>query len=126
VSERARKNFTETLRDVRGGQVIDDLTEHFRELVSKVLETGGAGELHLKLKVKRFSKGEGNTLLISDDIKTKLPVSEKGETILFATADGDLQRNDPRQPRLTGMERPAANVVPMTPATASTPEAAQV
>lgn len=111
---RSAKRFTDVLTDIRGGDVIGELTTHLRELVAKVKESGRPGEIVLKLKIKRASKGSGNTLVIEDDIKVKLPTPEKGETILFATDDGDLQRNDPRQPKLTGMERPASTVVPMS------------
>lgn len=108
MSDRVQKRFTDLMRDIRGGDVIDDLTEQFRTLVQRVNETGQAGSLTLTLKVKRASKGSGNTLVIADDIKLKLPTGEKGETILFATPDGDLQRNDPRQPSL--LPKPAATV----------------
>lgn len=100
MTDRVQKRFTDTLRDIRGGEVIDELTIAFRELVQRVSETGQSGSLTLTLKCKRASKGSGNTLVIADDIKLKLPTNEKGETILFATPDGDLQRNDPRQPSL--------------------------
>jgi len=120
------KQFTDTLRDIRGGDVIEELTAQLREVVARVRDTGRPGALSLTLKVKRASKGAGNTLVIEDDIKVKLPVAEKGETILFATDDGDLQRNDPRQPKLTGLDKPNP-VVPITTGTPQVPaqEAAQ-
>jgi hypothetical protein len=110
---RALKRFTDVLQDIRGGDVIHELTDQLREVVTRVTETGRPGELSLKLKVKPASKGAGATLIIEDDIKVKLPVHEKGTTILYATKDGDLQRNDPRQPQLVGMERTSAPVVPI-------------
>jgi hypothetical protein len=113
VVAKAPKQFTDTLRDIRGGQLTEDLTERLRELVSKVNETGGGGSLTLTLKIKRAAKGSGMTLIVADDIKVKLPVGERGETILFATDDGELQRNDPRQPRLVGMETKPTNVTPI-------------
>src|SRR5579871_6493070 len=112
---RVQKRFTETLADIRNGDVIAELTDQLREVVSKVNETGRPGSLVLTLKVKKAAKGAGNTLLIEDDIRVKLPVMEKGTTVLFATEDGQLQRNDPRQPRLITADTPADRVVPMTP-----------
>lgn len=98
------KRFTDVLADIRNGDVITDLTDELRELVARVRETGRPGSLTLTLKVKQMSKGVGSALVIEDDIKKKLPVAEKGTTVLFATEDGELQRNDPRQPRLIDIE----------------------
>jgi len=98
------RRFTETLADIRNGDSVSELTDHLRDLVTRVLETGRTGQLTLTLKVKSASKGGGNALVIEDDIKVKLPVHEKGNTFLFATEDGQLQRHDPRQPRLVPLE----------------------
>ena len=96
------RRFTDTLGDIREGAVVDDLTLQLRDLVQRVRETGRPGTLTLVLKVKSASKGGAinGALIIEDDIKTKLPVAERGTTVLFATEEGQLQRHDPRQPRL--------------------------
>src|SRR4051812_30969775 len=104
MTQRAVKRFTDALADIRGGDLVAELTEELRGLVAQIRTNGGAGELTLKLRVKRASKGAGNTLVIVDDVKVKLPKVTDNETILFANDDGDLQRSDPRQPKLTGME----------------------
>lgn len=109
---RAQKRFTETLSDIRNGDVIAELTEALREVVTRVRETGRPGALTLTLKVKNASKGAGAALVIEDDIKTKLPSAEKGTTFLFATDDGQLQRNDPRQPRLADLDGPRVTQMP--------------
>lgn len=98
------KRFTDVLADIRNGDVITDLTEELRDLVMAVRETGRPGSLTLTLKVKQMSKGVGAALVIEDDIKAKPPKAEKGTSVLFATEDGELQRNDPRQPRLIDLE----------------------
>lgn len=104
---RVQKRFTDVLGDIRNGDVIAELTETLREVVTRVRETGRPGSLTLTLKVKNASKGAGAALVIQDDIKFKLPTVERGETFLFATEDGQLQRNDPRQPRLVELDQPA-------------------
>lgn len=108
------RRFTDTLIDIRDGAVVDDLTNQLRELVTRVGETGRPGSLILTLKVKSATKGQmGGALLIEDDIKCKLPIAEKGTTILFATTDGQLQRHDPRQPRLVPLdEGPTLSRIP--------------
>jgi len=106
------KRFTDTLTELRAGETQDELTAHLRDLVLRVRETGRPGSITLTLKVKNASKGAGVALIIQDDIKVKLPVSEKGDTFLFADADGQLQRHDPRQPRLAELDGP--RVTPLT------------
>lgn len=110
---RAQKRFTDILSDIRNGDVIGELTEQLREVVQRVRETGKAGTLTLTLKVKNASKGAGGALILEDDIKVKLPMSDKGTTVLFATEDGQLQRNDPRQPRLAELDGPRVTAMPM-------------
>lgn len=106
------KNFLETLKEIRRGAVVDDLTQELRDLVAAVRATGSAGELTLTIKVRPAAKGDVNTLMIHDAVKVKLPKGEKGTTILFATDDNVLQRNDPRQPELKGLRQPGT-VTPM-------------
>ena len=110
---RVPKRFTDTLTDIRNGDVISELTDHLREVVTRVRESGRPGSITLTLKVKNMSKGAGCALAIEDDIKVKLPTTEKGTTVLFATEDGQLQRNDPRQPRLADLDRPSVTQMPM-------------
>lgn len=110
------RRFTDTLGDIRNGDAIAELTEELRELVQRVCDTGRPGALVLTLKVKNMSKGSGSALVIEDDIKVKMPVAEKGTTILFAVEGGQLQRSDPRQPRLADLDRPSEVVVSFEPA----------
>lgn len=106
------KRFTDTLGEIRGGEVIAELTNQLREVVQRVRESGRPGALVLTLKVKTASKGIGAALIIEDDVKVKLPVAERGTTVLFATDDGELSRNDPRQPRLVEMDGPQVVQMP--------------
>ncbi len=108
---RVQKRFTDILSDIRNGDVIAELTEQLRDVVTRVRETGRPGSLTLTLKVKNASKGAGAALVIEDDVKVKLPTAERGTTVLFATEDGQLQRNDPRQPRLAELDRPVVTSI---------------
>lgn len=86
--------FADILRELAGGVAYDDLTAGLAEVVSAVMATRKAGEITLKLSVR--ANGE-NSVSISDDIKVKVPKPPRGLNIFFATADGSLVRNDPRQ-----------------------------
>jgi len=89
--------FINTLAEVRAGGAIDDLDANLAALVAAVRHTGKAGELTLKITVKPASKGDIVTLMVTDDIKTKLPRLDKGATVFFADDTGGLTRRDPRQ-----------------------------
>lgn len=112
MAEKAVKPIYQTLAEIRGGDLVDELTQELRCLVQDVLATGKPGSLTLRLSVKNASKGSGTALLIEDDVKVKPPKPDKGTTFLFATESGELQRNDPRQPRLVET-MPTGQVVPM-------------
>lgn len=88
--------FEATLREVRGGDCLNELSSSLQALVMAVGETGKGGTLTLKLAIKPAG-GKGNALLIKGDVGLKLPQMEQEQTIMFATEDGALQRNDPRQ-----------------------------
>jgi hypothetical protein len=104
---REMKSIVETLKDLRHGDVITDLTVGLIDVVTAVRATGGSGTLTLTLRVKPFSKGDMHTLTIDDDVSLKLPRVEKGATILFANDENQLSRSDPRQPVLEGLRSPA-------------------
>ena len=89
--------FINTLAEVRAGGAIDDLDADLAALVAAVRHTGKSGELTLKITVKPASKGDIVTLMVTDDIKTKLPRLDKGATVFFADDTGGLTRRDPRQ-----------------------------
>ncbi len=97
------KTFIETLREIRQGQSVEDLTVHLVSLVMAVRETGRAGKLTYTLTVKPASKGNVDTLLLEDQITTKEPKLERGATVFFASPDNVLSRQDPRQPELSGL-----------------------
>ena len=99
----ARKPFFDTLRDVRAGAVIDDLAEKFQELVLAVETTGKGGSLTLKLEVKPFKGTSEGAVVVTDHLGLKKPCIETSGTVLFATPEGNLQRNHPRQESLPGI-----------------------
>jgi hypothetical protein len=99
--------FLKTIEELRQGGAAHDLGEALTDLVKAVRETGRPGALTVKLTVKPASKGDVNTLLLEDAVTVKRPQPERGATIFFSTDDNGLQRNDPRQPELSGLRKPA-------------------
>lgn len=95
-----QKSFNETLSALRYGTLIDDLTEEMNNLTTQCAETGRPGSLTITLQLK---PGKGGQIEVFDDIKVKLPKEEKGSSIFFVTPEGNLTRNNPRQPELDGL-----------------------
>jgi hypothetical protein len=94
------KPFTDTLNHMRFGTLSEDLTKALHELTQKCADTGRSGKLTLELQLK---PGKGGQIEVFDDIRVKLPKEERGSTILFATPEGNLTREDPRQMQIEGL-----------------------
>jgi hypothetical protein len=97
-----RRTFFDTLRDVRSGEVVDELAIKMQELVHAVQVANGAGSLTLTLEVKPM-KGSTEAVVIVDTIKTKLPQIKAHGTVMFPTPEGNLQRNNPNQREIPGL-----------------------
>lgn len=92
--------FTDVIRDMRGGKIVNTATDELAELVCAVLETNKAGSLTLKLTIKPDKGGE-NQLTLEASIDTKLPKLELPASIFFGAEDGSLTRTDPRQAEMS-------------------------
>lgn len=104
-----RRSFVDTLRDVRGGGVIEDLDGKLQELVRAVQETGGSGQITLVVAVKPM-RGSTEAVVVTDDIKSKLPVIKSAGTVMFPTPEGNLSRSHPKQEDLPGITLAASRV----------------
>lgn len=104
-----RRTFTQTLEAMRFGELSDELTKKLRDLTLKVDDRKRAGSLTLTIKLK---PGSGGQIELVDDIKVTEPKADKGSTLMFATPEGNLQRNDPRQGELEGIRSVATDEAP--------------
>src|SRR5574340_604065 len=57
--------FIDTLRQIRFGELQDELTEELNALTKRCTETGRAGEIVLKIKLK---PGKGGQVQLLDDL----------------------------------------------------------
>lgn len=95
------KAFAVFLQDLRDGRAHSELSGQLEELISKVKETGKAGGITLKIKIKPATRGgDVDKVTISDQITVDLPKPERGEDFFWVTDDNDLTRNHPRQQSL--------------------------
>lgn len=108
MSEAAARPFLDLLREHRGGMTHDELSEALQRLVAAVVEERKPGELTFKVIVK--PQGDG-AVMVTDEVKLKLPKSTRGGSLFFVTPENNLMRQDPRQQNLPlrdigGMEKP--------------------
>lgn len=106
--------FFETLRELRAGRTLEELQDSLAQVVTAVQTTNKPGELVLKLRVRPPRKGQHTYVSIEDDIVTKVPKSDREDTIFFPLADGSLSRQDPSQLRLGLSAVSSADVDPET------------
>lgn len=97
----SNQSFVDVLQDLRYGTLHDELTEKMQEIVNACINTGKAGSLTLQIKLKPGKSGE---LELTDTIKSTVPELEKGSSIMWATQEGNLQRQDPRQITIEGLK----------------------
>lgn len=90
--------FPKLLSELDHGLAQDDASEKLTELVRAVREHVKPGSLTLKLKI--VPAGNGQLMTITYDIKADLPKPDKEATLLFATENGRLQRDNPEQQTL--------------------------
>ncbi|MFP3564736.1 hypothetical protein [Paraburkholderia sp. SIMBA_030] len=90
--------ITDTLRQIAGGMLLDHAGEQFAELVRAIDANGGTGKLTIELTVKKASRG--GAMLVTGKSTSKKPADEPMEAMLFATPEGNLVADDPRQAKL--------------------------
>lgn len=96
----APRPFTDVLNSLRYGTLNDDLTKALNDLTTKCADTGRQGKLTLVLNLK---PGKGGQIEIFDDIKVTAPKEERGSSIFWATPEGNLTRDDPKQRSIEGL-----------------------
>ena len=94
----AQKAFAVFLQDLRDGRAHSELSGQLAELLTKVRETGKAGAITLKVKIKPAGRGaDVDKVVISDAITVELPKPDRGEDFFWLTEDNNLSRNHPKQ-----------------------------
>lgn len=91
--------FLEVLKQLNGGRTLKELSEQTNQLVQSCRATGKKGELALKITFTP-DKGDNGQYFLTDDVKVKAPIFERGKTLMWGTPDGNLQRTDPNQGEL--------------------------
>jgi hypothetical protein len=93
-------DFVNLLVEMRNGQVATDINGKFNEILAAVLDTGGKGELTIKIKMAPAKLGMGGAVLeveTEHECKLKKPELAVGKAVFFVTKEGTLTRDDPAQ-----------------------------
>jgi hypothetical protein len=96
-----RQSFSEFLQSLDYGAIDDEATHELNEIVHACTETGKTGEISLTIKIKPI--GTAGQVELDSALKVKKPKPVRGKTLMFATPDNNLQREDPRQRSLDGV-----------------------
>lgn len=96
-----KKPFNDTIVSLRYGTLHDELTEALNKLTDDVTRTGKVGALTLSIKLKPTNNS--GQIEVIDDLKITTPKETKGTTIMFATPENNLTREDPKQLSLEGL-----------------------
>lgn len=89
--------FADWLREQSRGTTHDELSEALRDLTGRVIDTGKKGVLQFIITVAPVKGGEVGALVVSDQIKLKLPEHDRKASLFYPDADGNLTRTDPNQ-----------------------------
>ena len=98
----ARKPFATFLMEHKRGALADELAEKLQEVVAAVTEHGKNGSITLKLAISPAK--DGFTVFVSDEVSAKVPQADRGGSIMFPDANGNLHRQDPNQMELTPLK----------------------
>lgn len=91
-------SFGVLLSELDGGDVQSEASEKLAELVQRVSQEFKGGSLTLKINVK--PGGAKRALALTATVTAKMPEAEKEATLLFATEDGLLTKQNPDQKEL--------------------------
>lgn len=99
-------DFSEFVSGLAEGRVNQRLTETLAEVCEAVQETGLVGELIVKFSVKKMN----SRALVEVDIKEKVPKHAEHATLFYFGNTG-LVRDDPKQLKFKGLDKPVMRTV---------------
>ena len=116
MTDKHIRPFGEWLLEQAKGHTHAELGEALHDLTARVIDTGKKGSITFVITVEPLAKSDGRALVISDEIKLKLPEHDRDTSLFFTDRDGNLVRNDPNQLAFEGPREvpPPAGVNPVT------------
>lgn len=90
------RSFVEIISDLDDGRVVEELTHQLREVVRAARVSEKKGSVTLKIDIEP----DGRQFIINASVKPTIPTPTPGMTMFFASDDGDLIKEDPKQEKL--------------------------
>ena len=90
----------DTLKEIRHGDLLNEASGKFNELIHAIKQTKKGGELIVKLKVEPL-KGDTDKVLIRGVAIVKKPEPEVSADFFYTTDDSNVQTRNPRQQDLS-------------------------
>lgn len=94
--------FADFLREQSSGSSHEELSEGLHDLIARVRDTGKKGVLIYTVNVQTL-KGDTAILMVTDEIKLKLPEHDRKGSVFYADKQGNLTRNDPAQTKFESL-----------------------
>ena len=91
------RSIVDTLRHLEAGCLIDEASEKLAEVVKAVDASGKTGKIVITLNLRKATAG---ALAVTGKVDMKKPAEPPIEALLFATPEGNLLADDPRQTKL--------------------------
>lgn len=88
--------FGDWLAEQAKGRTHAELGEGLHDLIARVQDTGKKGTITLTVTVEPMKK-DASLLVVSDEIKIKLPEYDRPTGVFYADKNGNLTREDPNQ-----------------------------
>lgn len=110
--------FADWLREQSRGATHDELGESLHDLVGRVQDTGKKGTLTLTITIAPL-KNDTGVLVVTDEIKLKLPEHDRAGTIFYPDDTGNLTREDPRQLKFDSLREVPNRPTPRDPSTST-------
>ena len=93
------KAFITMLQAINRGMLLHDIDDAMRELVCAIQEQGKKGTLTLTIDMQP-DKQAPDVMRITPKVKIKKPEPPAGVALFWPSADGRLERHDPKQRQL--------------------------
>lgn len=88
--------FADWLTEQAKGRTHAELGEGLHDLIARVQDTGKKGTITLTVTVEPMKK-DASLLVVSDEIKLKLPEHDRPAAVFYADKNGNLTRDNPDQ-----------------------------
>jgi hypothetical protein len=97
------KPFAEMLSIFDNGSAHEQASRGLHDLIDAVQTVGRKGGVTIAIEVSPL-KGSADQVVVTAQVTVKLPKQDTTSSMFFVDRKGNLSRQDPRQPVITGLQ----------------------